>query len=158
MNTTIRMPLDTDGYLRRACPFCEREFKWLPQDNGLPTPIEGYHCPYCGHTADEDAWWTEAQLAYAQAHAANLATDVVNKALRGLNTTTGSLRVTVAAVRRQPVTPLTEPNDMHIVTPLCHPSESVKLGDGWTNPAACLHCGQWQSAPEHRRWSPSPFI
>ncbi len=25
----ISMPLDSDGFLRRECPTCEREFKWL---------------------------------------------------------------------------------------------------------------------------------
>lgn len=27
-------PLDSDGFLRRECPTCEREFKWLPSCEG----------------------------------------------------------------------------------------------------------------------------
>ena len=25
----MEIPLDSDGFLRRECPTCEREFKWL---------------------------------------------------------------------------------------------------------------------------------
>lgn len=27
---SMSLPLDGDGFLRRECPTCEREFKWVP--------------------------------------------------------------------------------------------------------------------------------
>jgi hypothetical protein len=143
METSIQMPLDRDGYLRRACPACEREFKWLPQDNGLPAPTEGYHCPYCGAVAASDSWWTEDQLTFARAHAANLATDEVNKAFRGLRTSNrGPLQITITPARQTPVAPLVEPNDMRIVEAPCHPSEPIKVSENWESTTNCLYCGK----------------
>lgn len=50
---SMSLPLDSDGFLRRECPTCERELKWLvsaddedDEDGGVPDG--GYFCPYCG--------------------------------------------------------------------------------------------------------------
>ncbi len=53
---SMSLPLDGDGFLRRECPTCEREFKWLPSPqhgegdaaaaSDEPAP-ERYFCPYC---------------------------------------------------------------------------------------------------------------
>jgi hypothetical protein len=43
---SMSLPLDGDGFLRRECPTCEREFKWLPspdqleKGNGTETELE----------------------------------------------------------------------------------------------------------------------
>ena len=29
-NIAITLPVDKDGFLRRECPSCKRQFKWLP--------------------------------------------------------------------------------------------------------------------------------
>lgn len=57
---SMSLPLDGDGFLRRECPTCEREFKWLPSPDQLEEgngesraaatdaePPEAYYCPYC---------------------------------------------------------------------------------------------------------------
>jgi hypothetical protein len=47
----VPLPLDSDGFLRRECPTCEREFKWLPaqgEAEATPPADGGYFCPYCG--------------------------------------------------------------------------------------------------------------
>ncbi len=58
----MSIPLHSDGFLRRECPTCEREFKWLPNtndeddaDDGEPLPSGCYLCPYCGVQAPADA-------------------------------------------------------------------------------------------------------
>src|SRR5437868_464548 len=63
--TSMSVPLDDDGFLRRGCPTCEREFKWLAseQDANEPVADEGHFCPYCGVQSGVDTWWTEAQIA-----------------------------------------------------------------------------------------------
>jgi hypothetical protein len=66
---SMSLPLDGDGFLRRECPTCEREFKWLPSPDQLEEgngesraaapdaqPPEAYYCPYCAVTAPPDAW------------------------------------------------------------------------------------------------------
>jgi hypothetical protein len=37
----MSMPLDSDGFLRRECPTCEREFKWFstPEEEGTAAPV-----------------------------------------------------------------------------------------------------------------------
>src|SRR6266545_7801618 len=69
----MSVPLDGDGFLRRECPTCEREFKWLPSapddtaaraDSGEDSPA--YRCPYCGIQAPAGSWATKAQVELAQ--------------------------------------------------------------------------------------------
>jgi hypothetical protein len=66
----MSMPLDSDGFLRRGCPTCEREFKWLytPEQEGTAAPVSsgGYFCPYCGVQAETNTWLTQAQAELAQ--------------------------------------------------------------------------------------------
>jgi DNA-directed RNA polymerase subunit RPC12/RpoP len=66
----IPVPLDSAGFLRRACPTCEREFKRLPsttEDPGAEKPSDdGYFCPYCGIQAPDGSWFTKEQLELAQ--------------------------------------------------------------------------------------------
>lgn len=50
---SMSIPLDSDGFARRACPNCERELKWIISSDGeeaTPAPEGGYFCPYCGGT------------------------------------------------------------------------------------------------------------
>jgi hypothetical protein len=71
----MSLPLDKDGFLRRECPHCERQFKWWPtptsekiSDEAEETQEarEAYFCRYCHEPAALDAWWTKEQLEYAQ--------------------------------------------------------------------------------------------
>ena len=64
----MSIPRDSDGFIRRECPTCERQFKWLPTpdgETGTPMPFGGYFCPYCGVQASANAWLTKAQLELA---------------------------------------------------------------------------------------------
>ena len=66
----MSMPLDSDGFLRRECPTCEREFKWYytsdEQGDAAPIADGGYFCPYCGVQAETNTWLTQAQAGLAQ--------------------------------------------------------------------------------------------
>jgi hypothetical protein len=63
----ISVPLepDEDGYIGRECPDekCLGYFKVTP-GTGVkdPTPC---HCPYCGHTGDNNTFFTREQIEYA---------------------------------------------------------------------------------------------
>ncbi len=96
----VQIPLDEDGFLRRECPFCMREFKIQLGEKDIQTVEDEvaqpfllepsledqatteamadateYFCPYCGQVADSDSWWTQEQLSYAHVAAKNIATE-----------------------------------------------------------------------------------
>jgi len=129
----MTIPLDSDGFLRRECPTCEREFKWRSpeaEDEELdePADVVGYFCPYCGVQAPGEAWLTQAQVALAQ--------NVVAREFIGP-------MVSKLGVYEEPgkLDPLTEADDMTLVVFPCHPSEPLKVLDDWRKPVYCLVCG-----------------
>jgi hypothetical protein len=130
----MSMPLDSEGFLRRECPTCEREFKWFhtpeEEQGATPVPDGGYFCPYCGVQAETGTWLTKAQAEQVQ----NI---VATQAIRPL--------VEKYGLRFQPpekLDPLTEVDDMTRVDFECHPSEPVKVLDEWGRPVRCLICGR----------------
>lgn len=144
------MPLDEDGFLRRECPSCEREFKWRPtpdHEESEPAPAEGYCCPYCAERAPIDHWWTRDQLDYAQGLAVS---EVLGPELERLERRADpdafiSLEVTVNTPGKPE--PLREPNDMRRVDFDCHPKEPVKVAEDWPASVHCLICGASVAAP-----------
>lgn len=68
VHLSMSLPLDEDGFLRRECPTCEREFKWRADQEddgeGEATAVDedGYFCPYCGVQAPTGAWHTKEQI------------------------------------------------------------------------------------------------
>src|SRR3989442_5829365 len=70
MNIAVTLPLDSDGFLRRECPHCERQFKWHhgPANEEAETQADPttYYCPLCGEPAGPDSWWTQEQIEYMQ--------------------------------------------------------------------------------------------
>jgi hypothetical protein len=66
---SFAVPIDSDGFMRRECPTCERELKWKgtsDAEDETPTPDGGYYCPYCRIQGPTDAWWTKEQLEHAK--------------------------------------------------------------------------------------------
>ena len=107
MSREVSIPLD-DGFLRRECPLCMREFKvaLLPKeiedlhqkvmnsflvtdadeeetDLGEDEDEEMHFCPYCGQESPEGQWWTQEQLAYRKTIAGNRAADIINEEFIG---------------------------------------------------------------------------
>jgi len=102
----LSFPLDDDGFFRRECPLCRREFKVLLEKDELTSLAqqgigsymletqkeaidsdenEGiepeFTCPYCGQQASRDSWWTQEQLAYIGVVAQNIMAEIVNEQL-----------------------------------------------------------------------------
>lgn len=137
------LSIDDDGFLRRECPHCEREFKWLHGDDGEPMPAGGYHCPYC-EGRSEEGWWTRPQLAHIEAKVGDQLDDDMHSMLKGFERSSSKslqIRVTRSPQRRIPPVP-DEPNDMRRVDFDCHPAEPVKVLESWDGPVHCLMCGQ----------------
>lgn len=146
----ISLPLDKDGFLRRECPSCLRQFKWWhsPADDQGKEPVqppEGYYCPYCHEHTEPGSWWTEEQLEYAKAM---MMAEALQPELRRFKRNVESandlgslvhLSVSLPPMARPE--PLTEPDDMVRVDLPCHLEEPLKVADDWTGEVACLVCG-----------------
>lgn len=146
-SVSVSLPLDDDGFLRRECPRCLREFKWFAHENADPDAelVEQYFCPLCGGASGVDEWWTPAQAEYAQAMAAPDIEQFVNDAIRDTFQGSKYLRVSPGDGIEMDIEmpePLTEPNDMVIVQSPCHPNEPIKVPEQDVEaPLHCLVCG-----------------
>lgn len=80
---SIPIPRDENGYLGRECPECERYFKITP-GTGLSGEDLLCHCPYCGHSASQDQFFTKAQIEYAKSVVINKVTGAIVKDLKTL--------------------------------------------------------------------------
>lgn len=105
--SVIRMqaafPKDEDGFFRRACPYCQKEFKILITEEDLSDLTQGAYnsfllekpeipaeeesekaqeckltCPYCGQKSSRGSWWTEEQLAYIRVILRNIVARTLN--------------------------------------------------------------------------------
>ncbi|MBD3175653.1 MAG: hypothetical protein GF320_10770 [Armatimonadia bacterium] len=68
----ISIPSDEDGLTGRECPNpdCLGYFK-IKLGTGLKGENLPCHCPYCGHTASPDQFWTQDQIEYVRSVAFN---------------------------------------------------------------------------------------
>jgi len=144
------LPLDSDRFLRRECPTCEREFKWYIANDGeaaAAVPDGGYFCPYCAIQAPISEWFTQAQVALQHGL---LESEVVGPelekfadSLRNIGRNSGGFLRVEGGDYRKPdrPDPLTESDDMRRVDFACHPTEPVKVLDDWTGDVHCLICG-----------------
>ena len=82
---SISIPSDEDQFTGRECPqsdcvgYFKIEFGTGLKGDGLPC-----HCPYCGHAAGHDQFWTKEQIEYATSVAIRKITDAIHKDLKKL--------------------------------------------------------------------------
>jgi len=150
-STEMSVPLDSDGFLRRECPTCEREFKWFnsPEGEGEPVPDGGYYCPYCAIQAPADAWLTKAQVELAQNTVMReLVGPELEKMARDLRGASrgGLISFDIKYDRPRALDPFVEADDMRRVDFECHPTEPVKVLDDWRDAVHCLICSQPRSS------------
>jgi hypothetical protein len=150
---SMSLPLDSDGFLRRECPTCERELKWRPTpevEESVPVPDGGYFCPYCGVQASPNAWLTKAQAALVQQIVQARVVDPILEKFgddlqRIARNSRGAMSVSMRHERTEEPEPLSEDDDMRRVDFACHPSEPVKVLEGWSGHVRCLICGEAKS-------------
>lgn len=116
----MNLPLDTDGFLRRACPGCTGEFKWRPDqpDNQGVEEAEpgGYCCPHFGHQAPADEWNTADQNTFIEGVVYTVALQAAQRSLADAFRSLSAVTFTPGDTPGQPVA-LVEPSDMMIVDP-----------------------------------------
>jgi len=85
LENTFSIPIDVDqdGYLGRDCPECEEYFKITP-GTGITDGEPPCHCPYCGHSAEQDQFFTRAQIKYAESLVIRQVSDALVKDLNSL--------------------------------------------------------------------------
>ena len=81
---SVSIETDEDGYLGRECPGeeCLGYFKITP-GTGITVPAPCY-CPYCGHSGDQNTFFTQEQIEYAKSVALRQVTDALHKDLKSL--------------------------------------------------------------------------
>lgn len=82
---SIQIPPDSQGFIGRECPDseCQSYFK-IQVGTGLKGEGLPCHCPYCGHTAGQDKFYTKAQIEYATSVLLNRVTGALLKDLKSL--------------------------------------------------------------------------
>ena len=78
------MNTDENGYLGRQCPRaeCLGYFKVTPGTGIFGDPH--CYCPYCGHKAEQDQFFTDEQIEYAKSVVINRVTSALLKDLKAL--------------------------------------------------------------------------
>src|SRR5262245_19670265 len=81
----VSIPGDEHGFIGRECPQkdCEGYFKVKP-GTGLTGAELTCSCPYCGHTASPDQFWTQDQIKYAKSVAFRRITDAFHQDLKSV--------------------------------------------------------------------------
>lgn len=146
MKKEMKVTLKTDnGFLRRECPSCRRQFKWFHTEVS-PYPKAGpYHCPYCGSHGEGWDWFTDAQRQYIKKIVGNEAVTELQQSLKKVTgRSAGMMKVTVthspSSPPPHPIAP-SEPTDMWEVKSPCHPLEPLKIAEDWNEAVHCLVCG-----------------
>ena len=82
---SILIPADENCFTGRECPQpdCEGYFK-IELGTGLKGKGLPCHCPYCGHAAGHDQFWTKEQIEYATSIAMRKITNAIHKDLKKL--------------------------------------------------------------------------
>jgi hypothetical protein len=87
LGNRISIPIlaDEKAFTGRECPQpdCEGYFK-IELGTGLKGQGLPCYCPYCGHTAGHDQFWTKEQIEYAKSIAIRKITDAIHKDLKKL--------------------------------------------------------------------------
>jgi hypothetical protein len=128
--------------MRRECPRCEREFKWLHAIHDQAPTQDQYYCPVCGVPAHSASWWTRRQLEAIEAAAIPMAVREIQKSLTSAFRSTRGVRFGPSDdVASAADSLLDEPDDMMIVVPPCHPDEPLKVPEDVSQPFFCRLCG-----------------
>lgn len=64
----VSIPADAEGYFDRECPSSECLFQFKVHEDDWRDKVrdEEVFCPFCGHAADSDQWWTDDQVEHAK--------------------------------------------------------------------------------------------
>jgi hypothetical protein len=163
----IGLPEDGQGFVRRECPSCRRQFKTRggPADGAIIQRYLGrhlyfenpheivrddatVHCLYCGVAAPSDEWCTPQQRAWLEKVATFLGKEIrfeqMAFAWRTLEFNPSPTFIAVPPSDRLPEM-RTEDDDMRKASFFCC-VEEAKVDTHWTRPLHCPRCGSAHGA------------
>jgi uncharacterized Zn-finger protein len=134
----VSLPLD-QGFLRRECPCCRRQFKINSEFEDEGSRNERI-CPYCGQAANPDKWMTREQKEHikeiAQIEVLGMIDAPLTESFRGLS----NIHFDRSGRRRSQPSLRPESDDMNLIpVPCC--STEMKIDPGWTKELYCFYCG-----------------
>ena len=166
----IDLPLDEQGFLRRECPLCNRQYKIFKSeeerenlireivnynlaernattDNDSSDNIEYLYCPYCLQKAPKEQWWTQEQLSYIRMYVDNIVVKMINDTMDNIARNVNRLNSPYVRMKKPHKKRLqTEPwippeiNDMTVVELPCC-NTKMKIIEEWRDNIACYICG-----------------
>lgn len=80
---TMDIECDKDGYIDKECPNqdCMSKFKVLAEDWKGKISEEHVCCPFCGHVAPANSWWTTEQIEQAKEQAVRSIGAMINDSI-----------------------------------------------------------------------------
>ena len=164
----LSFPTDKEGFLRRECPFCQKEFKVKfnqeeisdisnqsieqflveessEQNDEYEDNTESfYFCPYCGQYSSFNNWWTKEQVKYIHIVCKNIMAQLINehlvKPLQKTSRSSSFLKIEAKPISQQQEWIGTEADDLKEVTLKCC-ERQIKLIDNWDKKVFCHFCG-----------------
>lgn len=84
LSVPIVAEADADGFVDRQCPAIECEFLFKVQEQDWREIVtdEAVWCPFCGHQAKSNEWWTHEQIGKAKETAFAEVKHSINQAMR----------------------------------------------------------------------------
>lgn len=150
VSVPVVVEADADGFVDRQCPATECEFLFKVQEEDWRDIVtdEAVWCPFCGHQAKSDEWWTHEQVEKAKEAAFAELKHTINKAMcsdadrfnrRQPRRSFISMSMKVDAKPKEIVLPAaaTEPMQLKIKCPECACRYAV-IGSAYFCPA-CGH-------------------
>jgi hypothetical protein len=165
MVTSVELPKDVLGFIRRECSHCKRHFKTasMPGDGPMIARVlaieeetdaafetgwipDSITCVYCGRTNPLETFLPFAQRSYLES-VAKVVKQQVQAARLKLVHTRFALKPAPTYVPveppKMPEPSLREPNDMKVMPVLCC-SDEVKVQHAWSGAVHCPRCASRQ--------------
>ena len=109
VNFTVSMPVDDEGYFGRECPACEQTFRIHSDDYDALADDVVLTCPYCGHQAKNDQFFTQQQLdrlgRVALDYGTQLVSDMLDKSFGAMARSTRNNKFVKVSYRSTPFFP-----------------------------------------------------
>lgn len=141
----LKISLDSEGFVRRECPKCEREFKIQTLEKDfLRPPVKNSDqvtCPYCKHRSNIDQWWTKAQVDYiSEMQSFFLLNSIVPKTSLKMKSTS-FVKVKVEVIEQKEPVMKPEYDDMKRLSVGCC-ERDIKVLDEWSGEVFCPDCSK----------------
>lgn len=167
----VSFPTDEEGFFRRECPFCRKEFKILLEkkeiedlvQKGLDSYLldedekdsddkeeseDEFHCPYCGQTSPSNEWWTQEQIEYIGIYAKNIMAKLINENLirplkRNFGKPTGGMiSIEFKGKEMEQQEPWISPEVNDMeIFNLPCCERKIKIEENWKSTIKCFFCG-----------------